>query len=278
MRNFFLFVIRHYAVFLFVLLELIALGFVFRYNAYQNSWFVNSANTVSGNVLNNYDEFKAYFSLKAVNDSLLTENAKLRAELNQSKYIDTLSIQTVKDVNGTTIYTYIPAEVIGNSYTELNNYITINRGSIDGIQKDMGVITSEGIVGLVVSVSPHFAVVMPVINTDFRTARVAVKKNNTLGRLQWEGKDPTISKMIEVSEPGTLTAGDTVITTSASSMYPPGTMVGTIEEYGKQQGSNFYTLSIKLATKFSSLHYVYVVNYLRKEEQEALENKKNAGH
>ena len=111
MRSFFLFIIRHYAVFLFGLLELISLYFVFTYNNFHNTFFINSANGVSGNVLNTYGNFQEYFSLKEVNDSLMHENALLREQLLLSAVPDSSSV-LVKDSLGQPLYSYIPAEVI----------------------------------------------------------------------------------------------------------------------------------------------------------------------
>lgn len=271
MRSFFLFIIRHYAIFMFLLLEGIAMYFVFTYNNFQNTFFINSANSVTGNVLNTYGNFQEYFELREVNDSLMQENATLRQQLNIGLLHDSTDI-VVKDSLGKPLYSYIPAEVIGNSYTEPNNYITLNKGSNHGIKENMGVITSSGVVGRVVKVSPNFSVVMSVLHSQF-VSRVAVKKNNSQGRLTWTGKDPTHINIIQVSEPGNLIKGDSVITTKISPMFPSDIMVGTIEDFGKSQGSNYYTLNVKLSTNFSALQFVYVVNELMQKEREELEGK-----
>jgi rod shape-determining protein MreC len=269
MRSFFLFIIRHYAVFLFVLLELTALYFVFTYNNFHKTYFINSANSLTGNVLNTYGNFQEYFALRQVNDSLMKENAAIRQQLLFADSHDTSAV-TVKDTMGVPLYSYIPAEVVGNSFTEPNNYITLNKGSEDGIKENMGVITSSGIVGKVVKVSPNFSVVMSTLHSQF-VSRVAVKKNNAQGRLTWTGKHATHIDIIQVSEPGQIVKGDTVITTKISPMFPPDIMVGTIESYGKNPGSNYYTLNVKLSTNFSALKFVYVVNELMQKEREELE-------
>jgi rod shape-determining protein MreC len=270
MRSFFLFIIRHYAIFLFLLLEFIALYFVFTYNSFHNTLFINSANSVTGNVLNTYGNFQEYFTLKEVNDSLMSENAALRKQLYYNNQNDSATL-VVTDSSGEPLYTYTPAEVVGNSYTEPNNYVTLNKGSNHGIHVNDAVITSSGMVGRVIKVSPNFSVVMSVLHSQFR-GRVAVTRNNAEGRIVWEGISPTHVNVVEVSEPGTLMKGDTVTTTATSERFPPGIMLGVIESYGKDPGSNYYTLKVKLSTNFSSLHYVYVVNKVMKEEQEDLEN------
>ena len=270
MRSFFLFIIRHYVVFLFMLLELIALYFVFTYNNFHNTYFINSANSATGNVLNTYGNFQEYFALRQVNDSLMKENAQIREQLLLSDLPDTSDV-IVADTLGKPLYSYIPAEVIGNSFTEPNNYITLNKGSVDGIKENMAVITSSGIVGKVVKVSANFSVVMSALHSQF-VSRVAVKKNNAQGRLTWTGKYATHINVIQVSEPWQIVKGDSVITTKISAMFPPNIMVGTIEDYGKDPGSNYYTLNVKLSTNFSALKFVYVVNEPMKAERDALEN------
>ncbi|MBC8173359.1 MAG: rod shape-determining protein MreC [Chitinophagales bacterium] len=279
MRNFFLFIIRNYAIILFLILEILSFWLIFNNNAFHKTYFLNTANAVTGDVLNTYGNLTQYFYLKNVNDSLLAENAQLRSEIQQSRQLDTVHVYNVKDSAETVLYSYIPAEVIYNSYTEVNNYITLNRGSKHGIQKTMGVITSNGICGKVVTVSENFSVVMSVLHSDFFT-RVSVKKNNAQGRLVWNAEDPTIAIMVDVSEPGELTTGDTIITTASSQLFPSGIMIGTLQGYGRDEGSNFYNLQIKLSTQFSKLKYVYVVNYLRKEEQQQVEEEAtvNAGN
>ncbi len=272
MRSFIQFLIRNYAIIIFLLLEAVSFYFVFTYNKFQHTYFVNTAGDLSGNVLNRYHNFKSYFSLDEVNDSLINENARLRAQLEESMIIDSSRSYTMRDSSGKQLYTYIPAEVISNSYTEANNYITLNRGSNHGIQKNMGVISSNGIAGQVVDVSENFSVVMSVLHSRFK-ASVAIKRNNTQGRLLWDMKDPTVIRMIEVSEQGFPTLGDTILTTSSSRIYPPGILVGTISDFGKEAGNNYYTLDIKLSTDFSSLKYVYVVNDLMRTERDSIQMK-----
>jgi rod shape-determining protein MreC len=270
MRSFFLFLIRYHVFFIFLLLEGLALFLVIRNNRYQQTFFVHSANRLTGDVLNSYNNFTSYFDLREVNDSLLVENARLRAMHSIPSPNDT-SFVYQSDSSGLPLYTFIPATVINNSHTMPNNHITLNKGSRDGIRKDMGVVTSNGIVGIVKDVSEDFAVVLSVLHGSFHT-RVAVKRNNEQGRLIWDGYDPTLVTMVDVSEPGELFEGDTIVTTSYSMAFPPGYPVGTLAEYGKAEGSNFYTITVKLTNDFSRLQYVYVVDYRKREEQTELED------
>ncbi len=279
MRSFFLFLIRNHVFFIFLLLELAALWLVFSNNRYQKSAFIHSANVVTGDVLNTYGDLTRYFYLKQENDSLLAENARLLAMMPDATMVDSAGSVAVLDSSGTMLYSYQPAQVINNTYTFPNNYITINKGSNHGIEKDMGVITSSGIVGIVKEVSPDFSVIISVLHGSFHT-RVAVQKNNEQGRLVWDGKDSRVVKVVDVSEPGKLEVGDSIVTTRFSMAFPDGYPVGVLDSYGKVTGSNFYTLKVRLSTDFSRLRYVYVIDYLLKEQQMELElnNNSNVGN
>ncbi|MBC8047284.1 MAG: rod shape-determining protein MreC [Fimbriimonadaceae bacterium] len=279
MRSFFLFIIRNYAIILFLILELLSFWLIFNNNAYHKTFFLNSANYLTGNVNEKYSSLTDYLNLGEINDSLLAENAGLRSQIHQSRQFDTVNVYQMQDSTGTVLYTYIPAEVISNSFTEVNNYITLNRGTKHGIKKDMGVITSSGICGKIITATENYSVAMSVLHGNFFT-RAAIKKTNVQGNIRWEIGDPTIVTMVDVSEPGELQPGDTIITTANSLLFPRGILIGTLQEYGREEGSNFYTLKIKLATQFSRLHTVYVVNYLRKEEQKSAEEAaiNNAGN
>lgn len=279
MRSFFVFIIRNYAVILFILLELLSFWLIFNNNAYHKTFFLNTANSVTGNVLNTYGSLTQYFYLKNINDSLQAENANLRSELSSFRSTDSVNLYEVKSTQGDIIYSYIPAEVISNSYTDANNYITLNKGSRDGIQKDKGIITSNGIAGKIITVSENFSVAMSVLHGNFLT-RGAVKKNGTQGQIHWSAGDPTVVQMVDVSEPGELQPGDTIITTADSQLFPNGILIGTLKDYGRDEATNFYTLNIKLATNFSRLHTVYVVNYLKQAEQQQAEDEaiNNAGN
>ncbi|MFN3939663.1 MAG: rod shape-determining protein MreC, partial [Chitinophagales bacterium] len=146
---------------------------------------------------------------------------------------DTTSEVKVNDSMGALLYSYIPAIVINNSYTEPNNYMTLNKGALHGIKKDMGVITANGIVGIVKSVSPNYSVVLSVLHGDYST-RVAVKRNNAQGRLQWVYGNPKMARVVDVSEPGMLYEGDTIVTTEFSMAYPPGHPVAILKSYGRE--------------------------------------------
>src|ERR1700712_1218398 len=168
MRNLLVFITKYNAFFLFLIFEITSLLIYIKYNSFQKATFINSQNKVTGSLYEQVSQFKGYLSLKDVNDSLALENARLRGMLKSSFYVDTVEKHKVVDTVYKQQYSYIVARVINNSFNKRSNYITINRGSRDGITKDMGVINSNGVVGQVVNVTDHLAIIQSVLHKNTR--------------------------------------------------------------------------------------------------------------
>src|ERR1700761_3316823 len=166
MRNLILFIQRYSAFFLFVIFEVFSLIIYVKYNSFQKATFINSANNVTGNLYAQVDKLKSYLSLKDVNDSLIKENARLRNQLATSKFVDTVNKRKADDTIYHQQYEYLEAKVISNSVNHRNNYITINMGSKNGVEKGKGVISSQGVVGKVIDVSEHYAIVQSLLHKE----------------------------------------------------------------------------------------------------------------
>ncbi len=270
MRNLILFLIRNYAVFLFLILE--ATGFLLTYNQnhYQRAFFVHSANSVAGGLFNTLDRTRDYFALRRINDSLLAENARLHNQLPGARQADTGKVYEIADTLFQQVYRYIPARVINNSTTQYDNYLTLDRGSKDGIRPGMGVAGPQGIVGVVKNVSWNFSNAVSVLHHRFR-ARARISRTGTTGTLTWEGPDARYAQLNEIGRFIQLKTGDTVVTSSYSTVFPENLLIGQIDSFYLPEGSDFYNVRVRLSTDFSSLEYVYVINYLFKTEQQELE-------
>src|ERR1700744_2428846 len=180
MRNLLIFLNRYNAFFFFLIFEAAAMVVYIKYNSFQKASFINSANAVTGNIYEKVNGVYDYLSLSEVNDSLARENAKLRNQLKASFYIDTIAKHKVNDTVFKQQYEYIAAKVINNSTDHPYNYITINRGSTDGIAVGMGIICSSGVVGKVINVSQHMAIVQSMLNRSTRFS-VMLAKNHEIG-------------------------------------------------------------------------------------------------
>lgn len=271
MRTLVLFLLKNNFTLLFVLLELVCIFFIVQNNHYHRTSFINSANTFSGNLLQLNTDVKSYFNLKYTNEQLAHENALLQT-LSSSSFISTgANKYVVKDSNHRQKYEYIPAKVVSNSTNRRNNYLTLDKGSLNGIKRDMAVISGNGVVGVIISVSANFCSVMSLLHKDSKIS-ARIKKEGSFGPLSWEGDDYRYGTLTDIPNHVTLKTGDTIVTSSYGSVYPENILIGTIENFQIKSGEPFFTIRVKLSTPFKKLSYVYIVDNLMKTEQDSLEN------
>ncbi len=276
MRNIFLFIRRYFNFIFFVVLQIIALSFLVRYNKFHEAAFMGVANEATGLVGARYDYVEYYFRLKNTNDSLVRENTLLRNSLPQNfENADTTQAMITDSVRNDTLgrlrkYMWRPAKVVSNTITLQNNYLTIERGMNQGVGREMGVISATGIVGTVVDVSANYAVVMSLLHRQSRVS-AKMKKSGESGIIQWDGESPFFLTLINVPKSEPVAKGDTVVTSQYSYHITQGLMIGTVAAIIDDKSSNFYTMKIKPATNFYNLEHVTVVENLMKDEQKKLE-------
>src|SRR4030095_4345998 len=275
MRNIFLFIRRYLNFLFFLLLQIIALSMLFRYNKFHEAAFMNVAKEVTGGVYERVNNTEYYFHLKRTNDSLVHENERLR-NLMASNFEnpDTSSIIVKDTIPFDTLghyrkFLWREAKVSNNSTSTQNNYITIHRGENQGVRKDMGVVSANGVVGVVVNTSANYATVMSLLHRQNRLSG-SLKKSGETGTVQWNGDSPLFLTLINIPKSAKIALGDTVITSQYATRFPP-TVIGTVYNVVEDQSTNFYTLTIRPATNFFSLQNVYVVENLQAEEQKQLE-------
>ena len=272
MRNLWIFIGRYNAFFFFIIFFTIGIILTVKNNAYQRSIALNSTNEVVGSAYERLNVLKRYLNLGQVNDSLVLENAKLKTELLNLSNIDSSKTTVVKDTVNNQQYTLLSAKVIKNSINQQNNIITINRGSLDGIAKDMAVIsTQRGVVGFILDVSPHLATIRSLLHKDTPIS-ISIKKNNAFGSLVWGDGNSDYRKAFvkEIPNHYKIVVGDTVIT-SGSGGFPRGIEVGKVSSTKTSTGD--MTLEVRLFNDFSTLQYVYIVKDRLAQEQKILETK-----
>ncbi|QEM14143.1 rod shape-determining protein MreC [Mucilaginibacter rubeus] len=274
MRNLWIFITKYNAFFLFLIFEISSLLIYIKYNSFQKASFINSTSQVTGTLYGQVDALKGYLSLKETNDSLARENAKLRGQLKASFYVDSVDKRKVNDTVYKQQYSYIVAKVINNSFNKRSNYITIDRGSRDGIQKDMGVITGAGVVGQVIQVTDHLAIVQSVLHKNTRfSAMLAGTKD--IGSFVWGNDlDPHKGLLIDIQNNAQPKVGDSVVT-SGYSLFPTGIPFGKITNLHAKGGGLLINVEVALAVDFTKLQYVYVVNNKFAGEQTGLEAVQN---
>lgn len=246
--------------------------FVFNYNKYQKVQYLNSSNRITASVYNSYNSVVQYFELAKVNRSLAEENAKLK-----SRFQTVTSGEIIADsvFRGTLLanpnYRYISARVINNSVNKKYNYITLNRGRKQGVEPDMGIVSNNGIVGVVTSVSESYALGFSVLNSRWGPS-AKLKKSGFYGPIEWNGDDYQFVKLMEIPFHVEMAVGDTIVTSGHSSVFPEGIMIGVIQSFSQPEGGSFYDINVKLATDFKSIHFVEVIDNIDKEQLKQLED------
>lgn len=262
MYNLFIFIKKHSAVILFILLELICLLMVMHSLPYQNRKMVSVSNSIAGGVYKTTSNWNDYLHLKGENEKLAKQNASLMCMLGDS-YTESDTVMT----NG--MLTFVPAHVIKNSIYELNNYMVIDKGRTDGIDKDMGVICSDGIVGIVVNVSNHFASVMSLLNSNTIVSARFID-NQYVANVVWDNQNYHYGVVKDIPSHLIINKGDSLVTSGFSNSYPPDIMVGTIEEMENNTNEMFSTAKLKFSTNFSTLRHVFIVKNNYQEEMDSL--------
>lgn len=259
------------------LLFLLLLGFSFslilKSHSYQRSKMISSANFVSGGVYQRMNAVSEYFDLKETNSALAKENAALKILLiNQ---IDTTKPIQV-DLKGIHNSNVIFSKVIHNSYSNHQNYITINSGEKAGVKPLMGVINENGIVGMIENTSTNYATIQSILNTHSKI-NAKIKKLNHIGTLQWNGKNTGFVQLMDIPRLAMVHRGDTIVTGGQSDIFPENLNIGTIDKIYKDNETNYWTINVKLFNDMTNVGYVYILKTKDYEEIKALEeqSKKN---
>jgi len=277
MRNVFLFIRRYFTFISFVLLQVLALSMLFRYNKFQRAVFLGKANEITGYVNSRYDNVDDYFHLKEenlrvhkMNDSLLNLMRENFTKVDTSTHVitDTVRYDTTQMVRK---YLAKEAKVVSNSTTGMKNYFQINRGAKQGIKDNMAVINSDGsVAGQVVGVSDNFSQVMSLLNVH-TTVSAMMKKSRNNGRIEWDGQSPLYLTLRNIPKSDGIMIGDTVLTGINSYNYPPGWIIGTVADIVEDKSTNFYVLRVRPSANFQNLQQVFVIENLQREEQVALD-------
>ena len=277
MRNLFNFILRNSHWLVAILLIAFSFYLIFANNSYQQSVYLTSANRVTGWFYTATNNVSSFFLLKKNNELLLARNAELEKRyyglqslMEKLTTTDSLEVKAfVADSIATPKFDFIPAGVVNLSFSGVNNFITLNRGSSHGVKRDMGVISQQGVVGVVANVSPNFSVVIPIINPKFRMS-AKLKNSENYGSVSWDGSNIRKAQLQDLPKHEIFHEGDTVLT-SFSRIFPKNTIIGIVSDMGKSRDDNFNTFNVQLATNFYTLQDVLVIKDMFYDEQQALE-------
>ena len=276
MRNIFIFIRIYFNFLFFLFLMGLSLFMLFNYNRYHHTVYSSATAEVTGRINRQYNDVEYYFQLKKTNDSLVKANEVLYNKLKQDfelpdtvtkLAIDTIRIDTLLHQRK---YLYLPAKVIGNSVSQTNNYLQLHRGSLQGIMPDLGVTDiNNSVVGTVVDVSTNYSVVMSLLHRQSNIS-AKLKRTGETGSIIWDGIQPNVVLLKDISKEVVVARGDTVITSGFSDKFPYGLLIGTVKGIENDKTSSTYFIRIKTAANFYNLQYVYVINNLQKEEPQQL--------
>lgn len=271
MRNFFLLIRKYNFFIVFLLLEVVSGILLVRNSTYQRAAVISTSNELVGKVYTAYSNVTDYLVLGETNRILSAENARLRRADSVSFYDPSFHVLRVNDTIGLQQYEYISARVVNNSVSRVNNYITLDKGSLQGIQPEMAVMGSNGVVGIVKDVSEHFSTVISLLHSSTKISS-KIKKNDYFGSSVWDGENPQIAKLLDIPSHAQVKVGDTIVTSTYSGIFPRDILVGVVSEIGTS-GESFKEIKLKLATDFQKLSYVYVIRNLLKTERDTIEAK-----
>ena len=277
MRNLLNFLIKYNYWFLFLLLEVASFFLLFRFNHYQQSVYFTSANGVAGKVYEISGGITSYFHLKTANEDLLDRNMWLEQRLLflenvlKEKGLDSARLYSMERL-APTEYQIFKANVIKNSLNKADNYITLDRGTTEGIRPEMGVVDANGVVGIVYKTSPHYSLVIPLLNSK-SSISCKIVGSDYFGYLKWEGGNSRFAYLKDLPRHAEFNLGDTVVTSGYSTVFPEGVMVGTVDDMSDSHDGLSYLLKIKLATDFGKVSNVRVISRNGQDEQKALESR-----
>ncbi|WP_071144846.1 rod shape-determining protein MreC [Bacteroides ihuae] len=277
MRNLLNFLIKYNYWFLFVLLEAASFVLLFRFNHYQQSVYFTSANVVAGKVYEVSGGISSYFNLKSANQDLLDRNISLEREVTslrnalKANQVDSLEIGRIGSILNDSDKIF-KAHVINNSLNQIDNYITLDKGSSDGIRPDMGVVGGGGVVGIVYLTSTKYSVVISILNSK-SSISCKIKGSEYFGNLKWEHGDSRYAYLRDLPRHAEFNLGDTIITSGYSDVFPEGIMVGTVDDMSDSNDGLSYLLKVRLATNFGRIGDVRVISALGREEQRGLEGR-----
>jgi len=280
LKNIIGFIRQNFTFFTFLILQIVSLVMLSSFSKSHQTFLGGWTNQMIGEINTRYNNWSYFFRLKETNAKLVLENIELRNQLKQnfvpydtSKKLATIILR--KDsLEKVRKFFYLPAKVVGNTFTLQKNYITIERGSLQGVKKDMAAISPDGsIVGIVVEVGENYSKIMSLLHRNSKVSAM-LKRDKVAGTVEWDGSDPEILTLKNISKSAAPKLGDTIYTSPYSASFPPQLMVGRVTQIIADPASNFLTLNLKSSTNFYTLEYIYLVENKRMAEQLGIEKNK----
>lgn len=266
------FLFRLRLLFLFILLELVAVVLIVEQSAYHQAAYFNSSNAVSAGLYQKLADITYFFSLRTVNDSLAAENSRLLTLLKQDSSVNSVD-SAAKSLSDPSLH-YQSARVVNSTTAFRNNYLTLNQGALQGVKPRMAVVSAQGVVGIVKDVSDNYATAISLLN---KNARISAQhaKSGTAGTIIWPGGSYRHAQLIEIPIHVNIKVGDSITTSSYSNIFPESIFIGRVSRVEKKDGASTFEIKVKLGVDYKQLSFVHLVNHSGQAERDTLESKLN---
>lgn len=252
---------------LFIVLEAAALLLVRNNDIIHRQWMMRSIIAMKANIWGTAEGMRNYFGLRAINDSLSAENARLHNKLVRYER----EISRMNDIKGQVFgseFTFIPAKIVKGSFNRQQNYFILDKGSDDGIEPQMGVITDNSVVGVVEGVTRNYSYVISFMSPQI-SLNARLRRDGVTGNMRWDGKGSRNAILGEIPLHTEINPGDTVFTSGFSNLFPPDIPLGTAMDSRIVNGASL-DISVSLFQEFRSLRYVKIVRNNGKDETDSL--------
>ncbi|MCQ2197220.1 MAG: rod shape-determining protein MreC [Bacteroidaceae bacterium] len=260
--------------FVFIILEIASLVMLFRFSSYHHSVWATHTNALAGKILEWESNMHSYLQLRQINEQLTYENLVLqynnqllREELaalkHDTTYVEMLMQEHLASLN------VIPAKVVSNSVREKDNIITLDKGLVDGVRTEMGVVSGTGVVGIIYEVSNHYSLVLPVLNSHSNIS-VRLRGSEHFGSLKWKGGSVLDAYIDGIPLHARFRVGDIVETSGFSSVFPEGIFVGKVSEVFTSQDGLSFELKVRLSVDLATIRDVNIIDNPQKEEIDSL--------
>ncbi len=259
-------IVKNRNLIIYLFLSFITFNYLYNNSSVHYSGFGKAGTFISGSTSSIFSFINSYFNLRHENNKLIEENLELKKI--ESKFID---FSGAKEIAESNIDNTISAKVILNSVNKSRNIIVINKGELNGINKDMGVISSRGIVGIIKDITNNYSSIVSLLNTDLKINAI-VKKSSTIGSISWNGLDPRIVQLNDIPLSSSIKVGDTIVTGGMSFYFPRGIPIGKIEDYDNSSLEGYYSIDVSIFNDFSSLSNLYVLERTDNDEIKSLLN------
>lgn len=263
MYNLIRFIQKNAFVIVFVLLEILCVVMLLTSQPYHKRAWLKTSNRMVGGIERTTSGIAEYFNLRNLNKELLDENARLKMQL--AMYESNITMNQSAD----TLYEFVPVHVISNNINSAQNYILIDKGSDDGIERNMGLVSPEGVAGVVCSVSRNYSMAISMLH-PYTNLSVRFKSNHYIANLQWKTGSYQYGNIVDIPSHLVLNEGDTVVTSGHSFIFPPDIMVGVVSEVDESNGNGLSTATIRFATDMAALRNAYVVRNIGAHELDSL--------